>query len=195
MLIISRTNPEMTIDAISTSTAEGCVLVLLAIQQIAKKYSIPEAEVKYEIAGALLSGEIFVRNTAGFPYQPEACDLSVEKIRIEDLNGYFASHGHDYRLYLGDMPELGETSSADLSPFATPRISVNVGRIQKIRLFFEAQGIDPMNIPCGGKKAAKRYLTEKLKLCTPSGFEETWKAACGKLVRTTGHDTYAKRHC
>ena len=71
MLIISLTNPEMNIDAISTSNTEGCVLVLLAIQQVAKKYLIPEAEVKYEIAGALLSGDIFVRNTAGFPYQPK----------------------------------------------------------------------------------------------------------------------------
>lgn len=78
----------MTFDETSTSTTEGYVLVQQAIQQVAKKYSIPEAEVKYEIAGALLSGDIFARNTAGFPYQPDVCVLSVEKIRLEDLNGY-----------------------------------------------------------------------------------------------------------
>lgn len=194
MLITSPINTEMTFDETSTSAQGDSVVVLLAIQQVAKKYLIREVEIKEQIARALLSGHLFVRDAEGLPYQPPECDLSVEKIRFEDLNGHFASHGHDYRLYLGDVAELGETSSADLSPFATPRISVNVGRIQKIRSFFEAQGLDPMNIPFGGKKAAKRHLTEKLKLCSPGGFEETWKAACGKLVRTAGHETYGKRH-
>lgn len=194
MLITSPINTEMTFDETSTSTQGDSIVVLLAIQQVAKKYFISEVEIKHQIVRALLSGHLFVRDADGLPYQPSECDLSVEKIRFEDLNGYFASHGLDYRLYLGDVAELGETSGVDLSPFAKPRISVHVGRIQKIRSFFEAQGIDPMNIPWGGKKAAERYLTDKLKLCTPIGFEETWRKACGKLVRTAGHNTYAKRH-
>ncbi|QRM20743.1 hypothetical protein GBK02_15850 [Dechloromonas sp. TW-R-39-2] len=194
MLIISLTNPEMNIVAISTSTTEGCVLVLLAIQQIAKKYSIPEAEVKYEIAGALLSGDIFVRNTAGFPYQPDACVLSVEKIRLEDLNGYFASRGHAYRLLPEDIVPQCKPSSAGLPPLNKPRISVIEIRIQAILSHLEEMRVDHMNIPKGWYKVLEKHLTEELKLCTKSGFYDAWRAGRGKRFKTANHHINGRRH-
>ena len=149
---------------------------------------------KYEIAGALLSGDIFVRNTAGFPYQPDACDLSVEKIRLEDLNGYFASRGHAYRLQPEDIVPQRKPSSAGLSPLNKPHISVTEIRIQAILSYLAEMRIDHMNIPKGWYKPLEKHLTEELKLCSKSGFYEAWCTGRGKRFKTANHHINGRRY-
>lgn len=194
MLIIAPTNIEISLGEAVYEMA-GKVTVLAAIHLIAKKYLIREVVVKHEIAHALLTGHLLVRNQAGFQYQPPVCDLSVECISIEDLNTYFASHGHDYRLYPCDFSHdgFGVAANTGISPFTVPRCSVNEVRTQAIHNFLNSKGVDPMNIPWGGKKAIEKHLTQELKLCTPGGFAETWRAICGRYVRMAEHDMYARR--
>lgn len=192
MLIIVPTNTDNLFEE-ATPEVAGNVTVLAAIYRIAKKYLIRVLDVKHEIARALLTGDLLVRNQAGCHYRPSECDLSVERVSIEDLNGYFKSHGHDYRLYPGDFSNEWFGSKNSGTPFAVQRLSVNEVRTRAIYNFLESKGIDPMNIPWGGKKAIEKHLTQELKLCTPGGFDETWRAIRGKYVRTAGHEIYARR--
>ncbi|MBL0283112.1 MAG: hypothetical protein IPQ01_03885 [Zoogloea sp.] len=113
MLIISPTNPTN-----ESLAAESPLTVLAACRQIARKYVIPESEVKYEIANALLAGHLYVRNQAGFPSCPDVFDLSVECITLNDLNAYFESNGYRYRLCRTDF---AESNAGDEEVGASPR--------------------------------------------------------------------------
>lgn len=185
MLIISPTNP-----ADQPSTTGTGLTVLVASRQIAKKYAIPEGEVKYEIAYALLAGHLYVRNQAGFPSCPLVLDLSVECIDLDDLNAYFASNGHDYRLYLAEL----ENSNTGEAEAEAAHLSVTEVRIRKILSYLKDNGIDIMCIPRGWCAKTRKHFTEELKLFTPAGFDAAWKKGRGERFRVEGHHIYGRRY-
>lgn len=187
MLIISPTNPTN-----ESLAAESPLTVLAACRQIARKYVIPESEVKYEIANALLAGHLYVRNQAGFPSCPDVFDLSVECITLNDLNAYFESNGYRYRLCRTDF---AESNAGDEEVGASPRrLPVSEVRIREILSYLTENGINPMCIPWGMKPKVKKHFTEELKLCTSDRFDYAWKVGRGKRFRVENHDDYARRY-
>jgi len=139
---------------------------------------------------ALLVGHLHVRNQAGFPYSPDVLDLSVERVTIDDLNDYFASQGHRYRLYRADF-DVPVPGNAQVGKGGVSVVEV---RIEKIVSYLTENGIDLMCVPRGWKGRTEKYLTEELRLCSHSGFTEAWKEGAGVRFKDMYHDRHAKRY-
>jgi hypothetical protein len=80
----------------------------------------------------------------------------------------------------------------------TPPAQSEAGRraqqIDGILSTIQALGWNPLQIPYGGKKRLEGLCCENRDLFTVAGFGHAWTAALDQgLVRTSGHDTYAKR--
>lgn len=186
MLIISPT--KLTDESLAPDNSR--LTVAAAYRQIAKKYKLSEDQVKSEIVRALLGGHLHVRNQAGFPYCPDVLDLTVECITFDDLNDYFASQGHRYRLYRCDFDAPAPVDAKG----GKEHVSVKEIRIEKIVSFLIENGIDLMCVPRGWKGKAEKHLTEGLRLCSHSGFVDAWKEGAGVRFKDVYHDRHAKRY-
>lgn len=82
-----------------------------------------------------------------------------------------------------------ETSSAQ------PETGRRAQQIAGILDTIKGLGWSPMQIPYGGKKRLEGLCCDSAPgMFSPDAFDHAWKEALRKgLVRTSGHDTYAKR--
>ena len=87
-----------------------------------------------------------------------------------------------------------QSGNAETSP-AQPEAGRRAQQIDGILSAIQGIGWNPLQIPYGGKKRLEGVCCESAPgMFTPDAFDHAWKEALRKgLVRTAGHDTYAKR--
>lgn len=178
----SRTNlaDELLLSGLGTTFSAAC-------HYISQKHGVPEAVVKYELIGALFSGEHLVAgNQSCLTRCLPLSDAAIERLSsIDDpYDGYTPEDcGNPMQ------PKCSRASSTN-----PPASMVDV-RIGKILSYLEGNGIDIMKVPSGWKAKTKKYFTDDLKLCSPAGFDAAWKEASrSKQLRVEKHHMYTRRN-
>lgn len=89
---------------------------------------------------------------------------------------------------------LEQAGGTDL-PQAQPEAGRRAQQIDGILRAIQGLGWNPLQVPYGGKKKLEGLCCDSAPgMFSPDAFDHAWKEAVKKgLVRTAGHDTYAKR--
>lgn len=89
------------------------------------------------------------------------------------------------------VEQTGDAGISQVQPEAGRRAQ----QIDGILSAIQGLGWNPLQVPYGGKKKLEGLCCDSApEMFSPDAFDHAWKEAVKKgLVRTAGHDTYAKR--